>query len=77
MDDEALKQEPKCKSLRGVRANGGENTEYTIQRIKEAKVMFNNKNQLLYSNNFSLEMKKKIIKVVFGVLLFVDQKHGP
>jgi hypothetical protein len=37
--------------------------------------MFNNKKQLLCSNNLSLEMKKK--RVVFGVLLFVDQKHGP
>jgi len=33
-----------------------------MQRIKEAKVMFNNKKQPLCSNNFSLEMKKKRIK---------------
>jgi len=34
----------------------------TIRRIKEAKVMFNNKNQLLCSNNLSLEIKYKVIK---------------
>ena len=34
--------------------------------------MFNNKKQLLCSNNFSLEIKKKLIKFVFGVLLFRD-----
>jgi len=39
-----------------------------IQRIKEVKVMIiiinnnNNNKQLLYSNNLSLEMKKKLIK---------------
>jgi len=33
-----------------------------IQRIKEAKVTFNNKKQLLCSNNLSFEMKKKLIK---------------
>ena len=38
--------------------------------------MFHNKKQLLCSNNISLGIKKKIIKVVFVVLLFVDQKHG-
>ena len=38
--------------------------------------MFNDKNQLLCSNNISLEIKK-IQKAVFAVLLFMDQKHGP
>jgi hypothetical protein len=42
-----------------------------------AKVMFNNKKQPLFSNNLSLEIEKKLIKVVFGVLLFMDQKHRP
>jgi hypothetical protein len=37
--------------------------------------MFNNKKQLLCSNNLSLEVD--LYKVVFGVLLFTDQKHGP
>ena len=35
----------------------GKNKEDIIQRIKEAKVMFNDKKQLLCSNNLSLEMK--------------------
>jgi len=40
----------------------GKNKEDIIQRIKEAKVLFDNKKQLLFSNNRSLEMKKKLIK---------------
>jgi len=44
---------------------------------KIAKVMFNNKRQLLCSNNLSLEIKKKLEKVVLGVLLFTDKKRGP
>ena len=40
----------------------GKNKEVILQRIKEAKVMFNNKKQLLCSNDRSLEMKKKLIK---------------
>jgi len=39
--------------------------------------MFNDENHLLCSNSLSLEMKKKLIKVLFGILLFVDQKCGP
>ena len=39
--------------------------------------MFNDKKQLLCSSNLSLEMKKKLLKFVFGVLLFEDQKQGP
>jgi hypothetical protein len=33
-----------------------------MQRIKEVKIMFNNKKQLFCSNNLSFETKKKIIK---------------
>jgi len=33
-----------------------------MQRIREAKFIFNNKKQLLCSNNLSLEMKKTLIK---------------
>ena len=33
-----------------------------MQRIRKAKVMFNNKKQLLCSNNLSLEMEKTLIK---------------
>ena len=61
MDDNTLKQVPKLKYLCSIIREDGENKKATMQRIKEAKVMFNNKNQLLCSNNFSLEMKKKLI----------------
>jgi hypothetical protein len=56
---------------------GGKNKEGIIKSIREAKVMLDNKKQLLCSNNLSLERKQKHKKVVFGVLLFMDQKHGP
>jgi len=48
-----------------------------VQEVKEDKVMFDDEKQLLYSNNLGLEMKRKLINVVFVVLLFVDQKQGP
>jgi len=62
MDDKDLKQVPKFKYLDSIITEDGKNKEDIIQRIKEAKVMFNNKKQLLCSNNLSLEMKKKRIK---------------
>jgi hypothetical protein len=37
----------------------GKNKEDIIQRIKEGKIMFNNKKQLFSSNNLSLNMKKE------------------
>jgi len=40
-----------------VLTEGGKNKADLIQRVEEAKVMFNNKKQLLCSNNLSLEMK--------------------
>ena len=40
----------------------GKNKEDLIQWVKEAKIMYNNKNQQLCSNNRSLEIKKKLIK---------------
>jgi len=55
----------------------GKNKGDIIQRIKEAKVGFKNKKQLLCSNNLSLETEKELIKFIFGMLLFVDQKYGP
>jgi len=61
-DKDALKQVTKFKYPGSIFAEDGKNKEYIIQRIQEAKVMFNNKNQLLCSNNFSLEMKKKLTK---------------
>jgi hypothetical protein len=63
MDDNALKQVRKFKYIIGsILTEDGKNKEDIIQRIKEAKVMFNNKTQLLCSNNLSLEMKKELIK---------------
>ena len=62
MDDDSLKQVPKFKHVGGILTEDGKNKEDIIQRIKEAKVMFNNRKKLLCSNNFSLEIKKKSIK---------------
>jgi len=62
LEDDALKQVPSFKYLGSIFTEDWKNKEDTIQRIKEAKVMFNNKKQLLCSNNFSLEMKKKRTK---------------
>jgi len=62
IDDNALKQMPKFKYIGSIITEDRKNKEDLRQRIKEAKVMFNNKKQLLCSNNFSLEMKKKRIK---------------
>jgi len=59
LDDDVLKQVPKFKYAGGIFTEDGKNKENIIKRIKEAKVMFNNKNQLLCSNKLSLEMKKK------------------
>ena len=61
MDDNTLKQVPKFKYLFSTIREDRENKKCIMQRIKEAKVMFNNKKQLLCSNNFSLEMKRKLI----------------
>jgi hypothetical protein len=63
MDDYALKQVSKFKYLLGSTiTEDGQNRKDVMQRIREAKVMFNNKKQLLCSNNLSLEMKKTLIK---------------
>jgi hypothetical protein len=43
MDDGALKQVPKFKYLGGIFTEDGKNKEDITRRIKEAKVMFNNK----------------------------------
>ena len=43
----------------------------TIQRIKEAKVMFNNERQLLRSNNLSSEIKIKLVRIcIWSVALY-------
>jgi len=71
MDDNALKQLPKCKYLGSIITEDEKNKEDIIQWIKEAKVMFNNKKQLFCSNNISLEMKKKLIKsCIWSVALY-------
>jgi len=59
LEGDALKQVPNFKCVGNIFKKDWKNKEDTIQRIKEAKVMINNKKQLLVSNNFSLEMKKK------------------
>jgi hypothetical protein len=53
MDDDALKQVPRFKYLGSVFTKDGKNKK-DIKQIKEAKVVFNNKKQLLCSNNLSL-----------------------
>jgi len=69
--DDALKQVPKFKYLGSIFTEDGKNKENTIQRIKDAKVMFNNKKQLLCSNSLSLEMKKELIKsCIWSVALY-------
>jgi len=60
IDDNALKQVPKFKDLGSTIAEDGKKKEDVIQRIKEDKVMFNNKKQPLCSNNLSLEMKRNL-----------------
>jgi hypothetical protein len=57
MDGDALKQVPKFKNLGNIFTEDGENKEDIIQRVKEAKIMFNNKKQLLCSNCLILEIK--------------------
>jgi len=47
MDDDTLKQVTRFKYLGRIFAEDGKNKEDIIQRIKEAKVNFNNKKQLL------------------------------
>ena len=56
-DDNALKQASKFMDLGSIITEDGKNKEGVIQRIKEAKVMFHNKKQLLCSNDLSLEKK--------------------
>jgi hypothetical protein len=54
MDENALKQVPKFKFLGSIFTEDGKNKEDILQRIKNAKVMFNNEKQLLCLNNLSL-----------------------
>jgi hypothetical protein len=61
MEGDALKQVPTFKYLDSIFTEYWKNKEGIIERIKEAKVMFNSKKQLLCSNKLSLGMKKKTI----------------
>jgi hypothetical protein len=54
----------------------GKNKE-DVTQVKQAKVMFRNKKQLLCSNNSSLEIKKKFTKSCIWNVALYDQKHGP
>ena len=60
MYDSSLKQVPQFKYLGRVITKDGKNKEAIIQRIKEAKVVFKIKKQLLCHNNVSLEMKRNL-----------------
>jgi hypothetical protein len=63
MDDDVLKQVTKFKYLGSIFTEDGKHKDDKIQRVKEAKVMFDNKKQLPCSNNLSLVMKKnKLMK---------------
>jgi hypothetical protein len=62
MEDNALKQVPNFRYLRCIFTEDGENKEDTIQRVKEAKIMSNNKTQLICSNHLGLEIKKETYK---------------
>jgi fumarylacetoacetate (FAA) hydrolase family protein len=74
MDDDALNQVTKLKYLGSIITEDGKNKDDTIQRVKEAKVMFNNKKQLYCSNNLSLEIKKKLIQsCIWSVALYGSQ----
>ena len=55
MDDDALKQVPQFSYLGGTFTEDGKNKEDIIQRIKGAKVMFNNKSN--YSVRITLVWK--------------------
>ena len=55
MDDNTSKQVPKFEYLGSIITEDGKNKKDVMQRIKEAKVVFNNKKQLLHSNNLILK----------------------
>jgi hypothetical protein len=49
-----------------------------MQRIEEAKVMVNNKNELHCSNELILEMKKKVIKIcIWSIAVYVSETWTP
>jgi len=71
MDVNALNKYPNFKYLESIISVDGKNKEDIMQRIKEAKFMFNNEKQLLCSNNLSLEMKKNLIRsCIWSVVVY-------
>ena len=58
IDEETLKQILKFKYLRSIFTEDGENKKDIIQQFNEAKIILNNKKQLLCWNNLGLEIKK-------------------
>jgi hypothetical protein len=70
MDGDALKSSTIIQVL-SIFAEDGKSKEDIIKRIKEAKVMFNNKKQLLCSSNLSLEIKKENYKKLYLISVAV------
>ena len=64
MDDDVLKQVPKFKYLGSIFTEDGESKEDVI-RVKEAKIIFNNRKQLLCSNNLCFGNKKETYKKLY------------
>jgi hypothetical protein len=67
MNDNALKQVPKCKYKGSMFTGDGKNKEGIIKRIKGATAIFNKNKQLLYSNNFILEIKEAYKNCIWSV----------
>ena len=71
MDDNTVEQVPEFKYVGSIITEDGKNKKDIMKWIKEAKVVVNHKKQLLCSNNFSLEMKKKLTKSsIWSVALY-------
>jgi hypothetical protein len=69
MDDNT--KVPKFKYLGIIFTEEGKNKEDIIQQVKEAKVMFSNKKQLLCMNNLSLEIEKMLTQIyIWSVALY-------
>jgi len=76
MDDDVLKQVPKFKYPGSIYTEDGENKEDITQRGKEDKIIFNNREQLLSSNNLGLEIKKETYKsCILSIALFGSEKQ--
>jgi hypothetical protein len=68
MDDAII---PQFKYRGFIFTKDGKNKEDIIQQVKEVKVMFSNKKQLLCLNNLSLEIKNILIRIyIWNVALY-------